>query len=607
MAVFRCKMCGGAIEFTNGDSVGVCDSCGTKQTLPRIDNEKREKLYGRANHFRRGNEYDKAMALYEQILNEDSSDAEAYWSIVLCRYGIDYVEDPSTNKRVPTVNRTQYTSIYTDKDYQAAIQYADTLQKEIYIAEAAEIDRIQKEILTVSNQEKPFDIFICYKEKDAAGERTLDSVYAQEIYQAFTDEGYRVFFSRVTLEDKLGTAYEPYIFAALHSSPVMIAVCTSKDYINAPWVKNEWSRYLSLIKAGEKKTLVPVYRDMDPYDLPEEFAFLQGQDAGKVGYMQDLVRGVKKILGTKETKSKNNAETSKQDRLNQNALTFLSLGDYMSAEKNYKSLTANYPEDHRGWWGLILCRTKKFTVSVDAVEQINQWFLYVEKLCSKERFKDLEEKYLNYLKQISYQKAKKQMIHTTKLMSDFKAKSVSLENESNYIYQNIVSLRQQLSQSVSESDAGIKVLEKAVGKKEALLKIPIFAIIFGIIAIVIAFGFLASDKKNFSDGVTAFLVVLLLAGIASLAIGISAKRQGRYYNNSLSTAINELNNALQNRQWLINSYEENIGHMESQFNVNQSRQEECRRTINACNLYLQQGEKRIVDAEFANCKKAIHR
>ncbi len=30
MAIFKCKMCGGTIEFTEGATVGVCDSCGTK-------------------------------------------------------------------------------------------------------------------------------------------------------------------------------------------------------------------------------------------------------------------------------------------------------------------------------------------------------------------------------------------------------------------------------------------------------------------------------------------------------------------------------------------------------------------------------------------------
>jgi DNA-binding MurR/RpiR family transcriptional regulator len=66
------------------------------------------------------------------------------------------------------------------------------------------------------------------------------------------------------------------------------------------WVKNEWNRYLALIRGGAKKTLIPAYRDMDPYDLPEEFSHLQAQDMGKLGFMQDLVRGVKKIAGAEK-------------------------------------------------------------------------------------------------------------------------------------------------------------------------------------------------------------------------------------------------------------------------------------------------------------------
>ena len=165
MVVYKCKMCGGTIEFNQGDTVGVCDSCGTKQTLPRLDDDKKANLYDRANHFRRNNDFDKAMGIYEQILNEDNTDAETYWSLVLCRYGIEYVEEPSSHKRVPTVNRTQLTSIFADEDYKSAIQYADAYQKEIYEKEAEAIDEIQKGIINISQKEEPFDVFICYKEK----------------------------------------------------------------------------------------------------------------------------------------------------------------------------------------------------------------------------------------------------------------------------------------------------------------------------------------------------------------------------------------------------------------------------------------------------------
>lgn len=296
MSIFKCKICGGALEVDGALTVATCEYCGTKQTLPKLDDEHKANLYDRANHFRRNNDFDKAMGIYENILNEDSTDAEAYWSLVLCRWGIEYVEDPVSKKRVPTVNRAQFTSIFDDEDYKSAIEHADEYQKEIYESEAAAINEIQKGILAISEKEEPFDVFVCYKESDSSGRRTHDSVLATELYHELTREGFKVFFSRITLEDKLGIAYEPYIFAALHSSKVMVVIGTRPEHFNAVWVKNEWSRYLALIKSGARKTLIPAYRDMDPYDLPEEFSHLQAQDMSKLGFMQDLTRGIKKLL-----------------------------------------------------------------------------------------------------------------------------------------------------------------------------------------------------------------------------------------------------------------------------------------------------------------------
>ncbi len=76
------------------------------------------------------------------------------------------------------------------------------------------------------------------------------------------------------MEDKAGQEYEPYIFAALHSAKVMVVVGTKPEYLNAVWVKNEWSRYLTLMKHDRKRLLIPCYRDMDPYDLPEQLSVL---------------------------------------------------------------------------------------------------------------------------------------------------------------------------------------------------------------------------------------------------------------------------------------------------------------------------------------------
>ena len=361
MSIFKCKMCGGNVEFENGATVGICDSCGTKQTLPRLDDEKRANLYDRANHFRRNNEYDKAMGIYEQILSEDSTDSEAYWSLVLCRYGIEYVEDPTTHKRVPTVNRAQFTSIFADEDYKSALQYADGYQKEIYEQEAKAIDEIQKGILAISQKEEPFDVFICYKETDSNGRRTQDSVLANDLYHQLTQEGFKVFFSRITLEDKLGTAYEPYIFAALNSAKVMVVLGTKPEYFNAVWVKNEWSRYLALIKNGAKKALIPAYKDMDPYDLPEEFSHLQAQDMSKLGFMQDLIRGINKLVQSnpgKQTVKETVIANENIAPLLERAFMFLEDGEFDSADEYCEKVLDQDPKCARAYLGKLMAELK---------------------------------------------------------------------------------------------------------------------------------------------------------------------------------------------------------------------------------------------------------
>ncbi|MBR5500481.1 MAG: toll/interleukin-1 receptor domain-containing protein, partial [Clostridia bacterium] len=297
MSIFKCKMCGGTLEIQNNETVATCEYCGTRQTLPKSREEVISNLFNRANNLRLKCEFDKAAQIYEKILEQDDSEAEAHWGIVLCKYGIEYVEDPKTFSRIPTCHRTLFQAVTADPDYQAAVDYGDSNQQQIYENEARQIDRIQKDILAIVKNEAPFDVFICYKETDESGKRTVDSTIANDIYYQLTQEGFKVFYAAITLEDKLGEAYEPYIFAALNSAKVMLVLGTKPEYFTAVWVRNEWSRFLNLMKTDRSKLLIPCYRDMDAYDLPEEFAHLQAQDLGKSGFIHDGVRGIQQVAG----------------------------------------------------------------------------------------------------------------------------------------------------------------------------------------------------------------------------------------------------------------------------------------------------------------------
>ncbi|MBQ6924491.1 MAG: SUMF1/EgtB/PvdO family nonheme iron enzyme [Kiritimatiellae bacterium] len=356
MASIQCKMCGGSVELTDGKTFGECPYCGSLTTFPKIKDDKAAQLYARAEHYRRAGEFDKAVATYEAIIADDPSDAEAYWGAVLSRYGIEYVEDPATHERIPTCHRVQYESILADEDYKSVLANSSGSERAIYENEARRIAEIQKGILAVSAQEKPFDVFICYKETDEKGERTKDSALAQEIYYQLEKEGYKVFFARITLEDKLGRAYEPYIFAALNSAKVMLVVGTRKDYFGATWVRNEWSRFLALMKRDHSKLLIPCYRDMDAYDLPEEMSMLQSQDMSKIGFIQDLLHGIGKVIG----KDKPGGTTSEQNALSpaetllDRAAVFLKTGDFDSAASYCEKALDIDPKNSRGYlYGLL--------------------------------------------------------------------------------------------------------------------------------------------------------------------------------------------------------------------------------------------------------------
>jgi len=208
-------------------------------------------------------------------------------------------------------------------------------------------------------------VFICYKETDENGQRTRDSQWAQDVYYGLTEQGLKVFFSRITLEDKLGQQYEPYIFAALNSAKVMVVIGSRPEYFNAVWVKNEWSRYLSLMKHDHKRLLIPCYRDMDPYDLPEELSMLQSQDMSKIGFMQDLLRGVQKVMqqptsapqvvrvetATVETNAPGVTSLLKR------AALFLEDGDTASAREYYDRVLDIDPECAEAYMGKVCAET----------------------------------------------------------------------------------------------------------------------------------------------------------------------------------------------------------------------------------------------------------
>ena len=374
MSTLKCKMCGGTLGYKEGITVVECEYCGSLNTLPNIGEEKRLQLFDRANRLRSNCDFDRAFGVYEAIVAEYPEEAEAYWGLVLCKYGIDYVDDPGTGRKVPTCHRSSFDSVFDDSNFDMVMECCDTSSRDVYRSEAKQIEEIRKGIVEISSSEEPYDVFICYKETDEKGDRTIDSLIAQDIYDALMDKQYRVFFARISLEDKLGQEYEPYIFAALNSANIMLVVGTNYANYNAVWVKNEWSRFLKLMETNKNKYLIPCFRDIDAYDMPKEFNKLQSQDMSKVGAIQDLVRGIEKIIGKKEGNqlpviqpdycSTNNVNTSALLKRGKMALED---GDWDKANEFFEQVLNIDAECAEAYLGLAMA---EFGVDPDHFEQV---------------------------------------------------------------------------------------------------------------------------------------------------------------------------------------------------------------------------------------------
>ena len=291
-----CYNCGG--EFREMRDRMVCTSCGSYK--PReISSEEASLLYSAFQKLRLA-EFQEAEQEFDDIIQRYPGNAQAYWGRLLSRYGIKYEEDYD-GKRVPTCYAPSIESVLESSDYAKAMEYADYDNMQVFRAHAEYIESVREEWQKKASKEKPYDIFISFKDSDSENERehTVDSDELKELYFFLMRKGYHVFFSRETLLDKTGEKYEPYIFNALSTAKIMLVYASKPEYVNSTWVKNEWTRYQKKIQMGEKHpdSLLVAYKGFSPKELPISLSSgRQHIDASRPSFYSDLVEAVNRVL-----------------------------------------------------------------------------------------------------------------------------------------------------------------------------------------------------------------------------------------------------------------------------------------------------------------------
>ena len=267
-----CETCAAELKLAEDKLSGKCPYCRNTYYFKEEKGEALILALNRARGHRLACDFHEAIKEYKLVLDKFPSDAEAHYGMLLSTYGIEYVQDRRTNRWIPTCHRFVDKDIFKNQNYIAAIANAAEGQRAVYTAEAGTIASLQSRIKAQLDSEAPYDVFISFKSTDEDGRPTEDSVIARNIYDALTKRGIKTFFSEVTLKNRIGDEYEPIIYRALYSCKFFILVTTREDYLNSPWVKNEWTRFEDRIaEEGLSAACTSVFRGISPYILPRAF------------------------------------------------------------------------------------------------------------------------------------------------------------------------------------------------------------------------------------------------------------------------------------------------------------------------------------------------
>ena len=330
----RCPYCNTPLDIKNAKD-GVlkcsCKDCHEAITLPK-DNQTDDvkqliengKIKLNICHFK------EALELFNAAIEKAPNEPEGYFNYALARYQIQYLRDLKNRRMQPICHVYRDRPFREDQSYRKALSLATDAQKEVYESKAKEIEKIQMEFAKLEKQKINYDCFICTKVSEDDGKdvkekdkrKTIDSQKAYDIYHMLQNKGFHPFYSEALMGEHTGEVYEAHILYALYKAKCILIVCSDEKYLDTPWVKNEYTRYLGLVNSGNKKvkdSLAIIYLNSVIETLPlpgYEDTKLQGLDfKNSLTFADSLTKFISKCLNGRVETEKITVLTGKKEKI----------------------------------------------------------------------------------------------------------------------------------------------------------------------------------------------------------------------------------------------------------------------------------------------------
>ena len=295
----KCYYCGGENDLSAAvDNRIRCRFCRRYFSIPSPEDQEKQALYDLGRQKMDLLQFQEAEKIFLALAEKDPDNGDVYWQALLCHFGVEYILDEDSGQNVPTVTLLTKQPILEHDLYLKAIRHAGSEElRATWQAEAEHISTILQTYEKVAATEPAYDVFISVKQGTPQGTPTSDSFEAASLMHFLESRGLKVFNSRLSLRNMVGQEYEPYIMAALMSARAMVVVGSSREYLEARWVRNEWRRFRWLQENGEgKRVLIPYLLGISPLLVPTEMGAIQCVSNTGASPYADILRAIRKAI-----------------------------------------------------------------------------------------------------------------------------------------------------------------------------------------------------------------------------------------------------------------------------------------------------------------------
>lgn len=292
----------------------------------------------------RDGDFDRAVHQYEELIAaSDHPEPDLHWRIVLCRWGVEYVQD-ALGAWQPAVGRPDAGSVLESSHYRIALNAAPPEARAFYEREAAAIERLLDLSLTLRAQQ-PRDVIVAAAASDVSGWQRAAALSAR-----LEQQGRSVLFAGDT--ELFGEIpQEARLIAALAGARLTIVVADAPQALSAPQMRSVWRRFLMQMKSDPARRLI-VHAPWVPTEaVPREIRTMhavnprtENPDAVLDGLLKELFQPARSGF----------AGEDEADALLTRAEMLLEEGSFRQAYENCQTALNKAPTNARGYI-LSLC------------------------------------------------------------------------------------------------------------------------------------------------------------------------------------------------------------------------------------------------------------